>query len=61
MLMTGVIGVYVGCIHAEVKRRSLDVVERASGFDEGPASRRRPALTSESASPRPGRARARSS
>ena len=59
MLMTGVIGLYVGRIHAEVKRRPLYIVGRAVGFEDPPASQRRPARTSESASPRPGRARAR--
>ena len=34
MLMTGVLGVYVGRIYAEVKRRPLYVVDRAVGFDE---------------------------
>ena len=61
MLMTGVIGLYVGRIHAEVKRRPLYIVERAVGFEEAHASVRRPARASESASPRPGRARDRSS
>jgi dolichol-phosphate mannosyltransferase len=37
MLMTGVIGVYVGRIHAEVKGRPLYIVERAVGFEEAPA------------------------
>ena len=61
MLMTGVIGLYVARVHAEVKRRPLYIVERAIGFEEAPARARRPVRTSESASPRPGRARARSS
>jgi polyisoprenyl-phosphate glycosyltransferase len=33
MLMTGVIGLYVGRIHAEVKRRPLYIVEREVGFE----------------------------
>ena len=61
MLMTGVIGLYVGRIHAEVKRRPLYIVERAVGFDDAPAGGRRSGGASESASPRPARARARSS
>lgn len=57
MLMTGVIGLYVGRIYAEAKGRPLYIVERAIGFEE--ASIRRPERASESASPRPGRGRAR--
>ncbi|WP_353643949.1 glycosyltransferase family 2 protein [Mesorhizobium sp. WSM2239] len=34
LFMTGVVGLYVGGIHAEVKRRPLYVVERLTGFDE---------------------------
>ena len=61
MLMTGVVGLYVGRIYAEAKGRPLYIVERAAGFDDAPAAARRPGWTSESGSPRPGRARARSS
>jgi dolichol-phosphate mannosyltransferase len=32
MLMTGVLGVYVGRVYAEVKRRPLYVIEREAGF-----------------------------
>ena len=32
MLMTGIIGLYIGRIHSEVKRRPLYVVERRTGF-----------------------------
>jgi polyisoprenyl-phosphate glycosyltransferase len=72
MLMTGVIGLYVGRIHAEVKRRPLYLVERAIGFEEAPhvsvdavadrvgrARAERGYSASEAASARPGRARAR--
>lgn len=34
LFMTGVVGLYVGGIHAEVKRRPLYVIERLTGFDE---------------------------
>ena len=34
LFMTGVIGLYVGGIHAEVKRRPLYVVDRLTGFEE---------------------------
>jgi hypothetical protein len=33
MLMTGLIGLYVGRIHAEVKRRPLYVVDKRIGFN----------------------------
>src|SRR6185312_13697422 len=33
MLMTGIIGLYIGRIHAEVKRRPLYVVEQRAGFE----------------------------
>ncbi|GAC1335587.1 MAG: glycosyltransferase family 2 protein [Beijerinckiaceae bacterium] len=32
MLMTGIIGLYIGRIHAEVKRRPLYVIEKRAGF-----------------------------
>lgn len=38
LLMTGVVGLYVGRIHAEVKGRPLYVVARAVGFDRGAAA-----------------------
>ena len=37
MLMTGIMGLYIGRIHAEVKRRPLYVVGRRIGFDEADA------------------------
>jgi len=37
MLMTGVLGVYIGRIHTEVKRRPLYVVDRAIGFEAAEA------------------------
>ncbi|MGE3150554.1 MAG: hypothetical protein AB7K04_15970, partial [Pseudorhodoplanes sp.] len=39
MLMTGIVGLYVGRIHAEVKRRPLYVVGRRIGFDRPASSR----------------------
>jgi glycosyltransferase involved in cell wall biosynthesis len=38
MLMTGIVGLYVGRIHAEVKRRPLYVVNKRVGFDRPAAS-----------------------
>lgn len=35
LFMTGIIGLYVGGIHAEVKRRPLYVVDKTVGFEEG--------------------------
>jgi dolichol-phosphate mannosyltransferase len=35
MLMTGILGVYVGRIYAEVKRRPLYIVDRSVGFAAG--------------------------
>jgi len=37
LFMTGVVGLYVGGIHAEVKRRPLYVVDRRAGFEDAPA------------------------
>ena len=48
MLMTGILGVYVGRIYAEVKRRPLYVVDRAVGFDRAQA----PVSSETSAPPR---------
>jgi polyisoprenyl-phosphate glycosyltransferase len=45
MLMTGVIGLYVGRIYAEAKGRPLYIVERAVGFEDTPTTARRPAAT----------------
>jgi dolichol-phosphate mannosyltransferase len=45
MLMTGIMGLYIGRIHAEVKRRPLYVVDTRIGFDRDGA---RPAETGES-------------
>ncbi len=47
MLMTGVIGLYVGRIYAEAKGRPLYIVERAVGFEDAPTAARRPAATAE--------------
>jgi polyisoprenyl-phosphate glycosyltransferase len=41
MLMTGVIGLYVGRIYAEAKGRPLYIVERAIGFEDAPTVARR--------------------
>jgi len=45
MLMTGVVGLYVGRIYAEAKGRPLYVVERAVGFEDAPTAARRPGAT----------------
>jgi dolichol-phosphate mannosyltransferase len=36
MLMTGIMGLYIGRIHAEVKRRPLYVVSQKLGFEREP-------------------------
>ncbi|MCA1475579.1 glycosyltransferase family 2 protein [Bradyrhizobium sp. NBAIM08] len=38
MLMTGIVGLYVGRIHAEVKRRPLYVIQKRAGFDRNEAA-----------------------
>jgi polyisoprenyl-phosphate glycosyltransferase len=38
MLMTGIVGLYVGRIHAEVKHRPLYVVQERLGFEREPAT-----------------------
>jgi dolichol-phosphate mannosyltransferase len=38
MLMTGIVGLYVGRIHAEVKRRPLYVVQARVGFERDAAA-----------------------
>ena len=45
MLMTGVIGLYVGRIYAEAKGRPLYIVERAIGFEDTRTVARRAAAT----------------
>jgi dolichol-phosphate mannosyltransferase len=40
MLMTGIVGLYIGRIHAEVKQRPLYVVGKREGFDRVQASAR---------------------
>ena len=44
MLMTGIVGLYVGRIHAEVKRRPLYVVADQEGFEHEAAAPARPAI-----------------
>jgi len=43
MLMTGIMGLYIGRIHAEVKGRPLYVVGRRVGFEHGRAAAETPA------------------
>ena len=42
MMLTGVVGLYVGRIHAEVKGRPLYVVDETVGFDSPPLGRAAP-------------------
>jgi polyisoprenyl-phosphate glycosyltransferase len=44
MLMTGIVGLYVGRIHAEVKRRPLYVVADKEGFERQEAAPARPTV-----------------
>jgi len=44
MLMTGIVGLYIGRIHAEVKRRPLYVVQKRFGFERDRAAPTRPAI-----------------
>ena len=44
MLMTGIVGLYVGRIHAEVKQRPLYVVQQRLGFEREEAVAARPAI-----------------
>jgi polyisoprenyl-phosphate glycosyltransferase len=44
MLMTGIVGLYVGRIHAEVKQRPLYVVQKRLGFERDEAAAARPAI-----------------
>jgi dolichol-phosphate mannosyltransferase len=44
MLMTGIVGLYVGRIHAEVKQRPLYVVQKRLGFERDEAATARPAI-----------------
>ncbi|MEI9926126.1 MAG: glycosyltransferase family 2 protein [Bradyrhizobium sp.] len=44
MLMTGIVGLYVGRIHAEVKQRPLYVVQQRLGFEREEAAAARPAI-----------------
>lgn len=45
MLMTGIVGLYVGRIHAEVKRRPLYVVGKRAGFERGALKAELPDMT----------------
>jgi dolichol-phosphate mannosyltransferase len=44
MLMTGIVGLYVGRIHAEAKRRPLYVVQQRLGFESDQAAKPNPAI-----------------
>jgi dolichol-phosphate mannosyltransferase len=55
MLITGIMGLYIGRIYAEVKRRPLYVVDRRVGFDRASQPQRVPSLQ-EARDSRPARA-----
>jgi dolichol-phosphate mannosyltransferase len=44
MLMTGIVGLYVGRIHAEVKHRPLYVVQKRLGFERDQAAPAHPTI-----------------
>jgi dolichol-phosphate mannosyltransferase len=44
MLMTGIVGLYVGRIHAETKRRPLYVVQQRLGFERDQPAARSPLM-----------------
>jgi dolichol-phosphate mannosyltransferase len=44
MLMTGIVGLYIGRIHAEVKHRPLYVVQKRLGFERDEVAPARPAI-----------------
>lgn len=45
LFMTGVIGLYVGGIHAEVKRRPLYVIDKLTGFEQANETHRHGEMT----------------
>lgn len=44
MLMTGIVGLYIGRIHAEVKNRPLYLVDRLTGFERALEAQRGPSV-----------------
>jgi glycosyltransferase involved in cell wall biosynthesis len=49
MIMTGIMGLYVGRIYAEVKRRPLYVVTEKTGFDQAAQPKTQPSRTTDAA------------